>query len=106
MVQSLVEVFYWYFIVQYVVGLGYVVWLLEVVLWCFYYFDSFEEVVLRVVNLGDDVDIIVVIVGQVVGVYYGVGGIFVWWVSQLVMKDEIEWLVDCLYEERFVFFYV
>lgn len=78
-------------------GNGYVVDSLEVVFWCFDCYDIFEVVVFEVVNFGEDVDIMVVIVGQLVGVFYGVCGIFGWWLQWLVLCVEIQVLVDVLY---------
>jgi len=54
---------------------GYVVDALEVALWGFYHFDSYEEGLLAVVNLGGDADKTGAIYGQLAGAYYGVGGI-------------------------------
>jgi len=56
-------------------GAGYVVESLEAALWAFYNSDSFEEGVLKAVNLGDDADTTGAICGQLAGAFYGLDGI-------------------------------
>lgn len=50
---------------------GYVVDSLEAALWAFYNSNSFEEGLIRAVNLGGDADTIGAIYGQLAGAYYG-----------------------------------
>jgi ADP-ribosyl-[dinitrogen reductase] hydrolase len=52
-------------------GSGWVVKSLEAALWAFHIADSFEEAVLRAVNLGDDADTTGAICGQLAGAYWG-----------------------------------
>ena len=52
-------------------GLGWVVKSLEASLWAFYAADSFEDAVLRAVNLGDDADTTGAICGQLAGAFWG-----------------------------------
>lgn len=52
-------------------GSGYVIESLEAALWCFYKASTFEESVLKAVNLGDDADTTAAICGQLAGAYYG-----------------------------------
>jgi ADP-ribosylglycohydrolase len=52
-------------------GSGWVVESLEAALWAFYDADSFEEAVLRAVNLGDDADTTGAICGQLAGACWG-----------------------------------
>jgi len=52
-------------------GSGWVVKSLEAALWAFHDADSFEEAVLRAVNLGDDADTTGAICGQLAGAYWG-----------------------------------
>jgi ADP-ribosyl-[dinitrogen reductase] hydrolase len=52
-------------------GSGWVVKSLEASLWAFHGADSFEEAVLRAVNLGDDADTTGAICGQLAGAYWG-----------------------------------
>jgi ADP-ribosylglycohydrolase len=56
-------------------GSGWVVKSLEASLWAFHDADSFEEAVLRAVNLGDDADTTGAICGQLAGAHWGESGI-------------------------------
>jgi len=56
-------------------GSGWVVKSLEASLWAFHNADSFEEAVLKAVNLGDDADTTGAIYGQLAGAYWGEGNI-------------------------------
>ena len=44
---------------------------LEVALWAFHEADTFEEAVLRAVNLGDDADTTGAVCGQLAGAFWG-----------------------------------
>ncbi len=79
-----------------IVGSGYVVKSLEAALWCFWTTDSFEEAVVRAVNLGDDADTTGAIVGQVAGAFYGAESIPPRWLAPLALRAEIESLADRL----------
>jgi ADP-ribosyl-[dinitrogen reductase] hydrolase len=52
-------------------GSGWVVKSLEAALWAFHDADSFEEAVLRAVNLGDDADTTGAICSQLAGTFWG-----------------------------------
>ena len=52
-------------------GSGWVVKSLEASLWAFHNTDSFEEAVLKAVNLGDDADTTGAVCGQLAGAYWG-----------------------------------
>jgi ADP-ribosylglycohydrolase len=56
-------------------GSGWVVRSLEASLWAFHNADTFEEAVLRAVNLGDDADTTGAICGQLAGANWGEAGI-------------------------------
>jgi ADP-ribosylglycohydrolase len=56
-------------------GSGWVVQSLEAALWAFHHSESFEEAVLKAVNLGDDADTTGAICGQLAGAYWGESGI-------------------------------
>lgn len=71
-------------------GSGYVVNSLEAALWCFGTTDSFEEAVLKAVNLGEDADTTAAICGQVAGAFYGASAIPAHWVKLLAMGDAID----------------
>lgn len=70
-------------------GSGYVVKSLEAALWAFYHSDSFEEGVLKAVNLGDDADTTGAIYGQLAGAYYGLEKIPEKWRRNVSMREEI-----------------
>lgn len=44
---------------------------LEVTLWAFHHASTFEEAVLRAVNLGDDADTTGAVCGQLAGAFWG-----------------------------------
>ena len=56
-------------------GLGWVVKSLEASLWAFHDAETFEEAVLKAVNLGDDADTTGAICGQLAGAFWGESGI-------------------------------
>ncbi|MEI7810326.1 MAG: ADP-ribosylglycohydrolase family protein [bacterium] len=70
-------------------GSGYVVKSMEASLWAFYNSDSFEEGVLKAINLGDDADTTGAIYGQLAGAYYGIDGIPKKWIDDLARNNEI-----------------
>ncbi len=71
-------------------GSGYVVELLEAALWAFYTAKSFEEGLLKAVNLGDDADTTGSVYGQLAGAYYGIKEIPASWLDKLAKRDLIE----------------
>ncbi len=80
----------------YIRGSGYVVHSLEAALWCFLVTNSFEEAILKAVNLGDDADTTGAVCGQVAGPFYGESGIPDKWVQRVVMVDDIRDMSDRL----------
>jgi ADP-ribosylglycohydrolase len=58
-----------------IAGSGWVVQSLEAALWSFRAADSFEEAVLRAVNLGNDADTTGAVCGQMAGAFWGESGI-------------------------------
>lgn len=73
-----------------IVGSGWVVKSLEAALWAFHDSDSFDEAVLKAVNLGDDADTTGAICGQLAGAYWGEAGISESLRSGLARKDMLE----------------
>ena len=71
-------------------GSGWVVKSLEASLWAFHDAGSFEEAVLRAVNLGDDADTTGAICGQLAGAYWGETGIPESLLSGLARVDMLE----------------
>jgi ADP-ribosyl-[dinitrogen reductase] hydrolase len=70
-----------------VTGNGHVLDTLEAALWAFHTTDSFQDCVLRAVNLGDDADTVGAVAGQIAGAFYGLSGIPKRWVSGLQDSD-------------------
>ena len=68
---------------------GYAIDSLEAALWCFYNTNSFEEAILKAVNLGSDADTIGAITGQIAGAYYGIENISEELISNLCKSDLI-----------------
>ena len=81
-------------------GTGYVVESLEAALWAFYNSDSFEEGVLKAVNLGDDADTTGAVFGQLAGAYYGLDGIPDRFIDKIVMKELILSYAEGLYDKQ------
>lgn len=73
---------------------GYVIHSLKCALWCFYKTNSFEEAVLKAVNLGGDSDTIGAIVGQIAGAYYGYDSIPDYYINNLMKKDYLTKVTD------------
>src|SRR5262249_24320851 len=71
-------------------GSGWVVKSLEASLWAFHDADTFEEAVLKAVNLGDDADTTGAICGQLAGAYWGESAIPESLRSGLARMDMIE----------------
>lgn len=73
---------------------GYVVYSLEVSLYCCYHTKSFKEAVLKAVNLGMDTDTNAMITGGLAALYYGFDSIPEEWLEQIIRKKYIEELCD------------
>ncbi len=69
---------------------GYIVETLEAAVWCLYTTDSFENCLLKAVNLGGDTDTIGAVVGGLAGALYGYQAIPDKWLNVLQKKDYIE----------------
>ena len=68
---------------------GYVVHTLEAALWCLLTTTSFEEAVLKAVNLGDDTDTTGCVAGGLAGITYGREAIPAAWWEPLARKEDI-----------------
>jgi len=77
-------------------GSGYVVESLEAAIWSFGTTKSFEEAVLRAVNLGDDADTTGAICGQLAGAFYGESSIPSRWQAIIAKRETISTLADGL----------
>jgi ADP-ribosyl-[dinitrogen reductase] hydrolase len=79
-------------------GTGYVVDCLEAAAWCFAETSSYEDAVLRAVNLGEDSDTTAAVCGQLAGAFYGQNGIPRRWRDQVAMSGDIIALAERLCE--------
>lgn len=75
---------------------GYVLHSLEAAIWCLLNENSFEDTVLRAVNLGSDTDTTAAIAGGLAGLLYGFDAIPQKWINQLARKNDIFDLCDKL----------
>ncbi len=75
-----------------IVSTGYVLHTLHASLWCLLTTSSFEECVLKAVNLGGDTDTTGCVAGGLAGVHYGIGAIPEKWIQSLARHDEVETL--------------
>ena len=73
---------------------GYVVDALEAAVWSLVNSASFEETLLKAVNLGDDTDTVGAIVGGLAGVYYGYDAIPEDWLAAIQRREWIEGLCE------------
>ena len=75
---------------------GYVVHSMEAALWAIANSSSFEEGVLKAVNLGDDADTVAAIYGQLAGAMYGFEGIPKKWIEGISHPEILEKIVSGL----------
>lgn len=73
---------------------GFVVDSLEASLWCLLTSKSFEESVLKAVNLGEDTDTIGALTGALAGLVYGVNSIPKKWIDSLQRRDYLDDMVN------------
>lgn len=69
---------------------GYVVDTLEACVWCMLNSSSFEEAVLKAINLGGDTDTTGCVTGGLAGVHHGVSAILKAWKGALVRKENLK----------------
>ena len=69
---------------------GYVVDSLEAAIWSLITTESFEEGLLRAVNLGDDTDTVGAIAGGLAALYYGYEEIPKEWLQSIIRREWIE----------------
>jgi ADP-ribosyl-[dinitrogen reductase] hydrolase len=78
---------------------GYVIDTLEAALWAVEGSGSFEEAVVRAVNLADDADTVGAVTGQLAGALYGAAAIPPRWMSVLAWRERIVAMADALVGE-------
>ena len=76
---------------------GYVVDTLEAALWCLLNGRSYEDTVLKAVNLGWDTDTTAAVAGGLGGILHGLGKIPERWVEAIAMRQKIEELARRLH---------
>lgn len=69
---------------------SYVVNSLEAALWCFATTNSYQEAVLKAVNLGGDTDTIAFLTGTMAGLRYGINSIPKEWLDHLARINDLE----------------
>lgn len=69
---------------------GYIVDSLEAAIWCFLNTESYEECILKAVNLGDDTDTIASIAGGIAAIFYGYDNIPKKWIDKLARESYLE----------------
>ena len=81
---------------------GYVVATLEAAIWCVLNTGSYEECVLKAVNLGRDTDTVGAVAGGLAGCLYGMDSIPKRWYDGLLKKEMIENLCEAFSENEVV----
>jgi len=76
---------------------GYAVDTLEAALWCFYNTNSFEDGLIKAINLGDDADTVGAIYGQIAGAYYGIDNIDEKWIRPVKNYEKILQMAELLF---------
>jgi ADP-ribosyl-[dinitrogen reductase] hydrolase len=72
---------------------GYVIHTLEAGIWCLLNLNSFQEAVLKAVNLGEDTDTTGCVTGGLAGVLYGLKGIPKEWLNAMARREDIDKLL-------------
>ncbi len=75
---------------------GYVLHTLEASIWCLLTTKSYQEAVLKAINLGEDTDTTGAVVGGLAGLFYGVDSIPKKWIETIARKNDIEDLTNKL----------
>ena len=67
---------------------------LEASVWCLLNTSSFQDAVLKAVNLGEDTDTTGCVTGGLAGLYYGLEAVPKEWIDALARKEDIGNLFD------------
>jgi ADP-ribosyl-[dinitrogen reductase] hydrolase len=73
---------------------GYVIHTLQASIWCILTTETYQEAILKAVNLGKDTDTTAAVTGGLAGLLYGVDRIPTSWLNQLANREEIEDLAE------------
>ena len=73
---------------------GYVIQTLEASIWCLLTSDTYEDAVLKAVNLGGDADTTGAVTGGLAGLFYGYAAIPKSWIMPILKKEEIDELIN------------
>ena len=73
---------------------GYVIDTLEASVWCLLKTGSFQEAVLKAVNLGHDTDTTGTVTGGLAGIHYGLKAVPDHWLNQIVRRTDIRLLFE------------
>ena len=79
---------------------GFVINTLEAALWAFLKSNSFNEAVLKAVNLGEDADTVGAVCGQIAGAYYGYNQIKKSWLEELAQREKLDEIFEKLYNNN------
>lgn len=82
---------------QAISGSGYAVATLETALWCFSNTRTFEDGLVKTIDVGDDTDTTGAVYGQIAGAWYGAEAIPARWIQPLWKLDRIRGFADDLY---------
>ena len=75
---------------------GYVIQTLEASIWCLLTTDTYEDAVLKAVNLGGDTDTTGAVTGGLAGLFYGYAAIPKSWILPILEKEKIDELIYIL----------
>jgi len=78
---------------------GYVIDTLEASIWCLCNTESYEEAVLRAVNLGGDTDTTATVAVGLAGVHHGVNGIPEKWLGQVARRADLKALFNAFVDQ-------
>ena len=70
-------------------GKGYVIYTFECIIHCLMTTDSYEDAVLKAINIGGDTDTNAAICGGLAGIYYGFDSIPVDWIDEIDKIDKV-----------------
>jgi len=73
---------------------------LEASIWCLLTTHSYQECILKAVNLGDDTDTVASVAGGLAGLYYGYQSIPIAWLDTLARREFVEELCEKFYRQE------